>query len=240
MEKIAKLVVNGVNHDYKIIKKRKKQISIKIEKNLSILVTAPFKISYEEIEKIVAGKSSWIEKNIKAVDEYYKRIAEKEIEFIDKILFLGEEYLIKKINSEKRLHIEIIDNVIFYYHNKKESKKKLLNWFYKNGIDKIMEIHKKYEKLTGLNASEVKFRNMKNWGMCSSKGKITYNIKLICAPEDVIEYVVLHEISHLKELNHSKKFWEIVIRYIENYREKKEWLRNNSNKIEFTLKNLVI
>ncbi|MBI4266978.1 MAG: M48 family metallopeptidase [Chloroflexi bacterium] len=65
------------------------------------------------------------------------------------------------------------------------------------------------------------------WGSCSAKGNLSFNWKLLMAPEAVIDYVVIHELCHLKELNHSGKFWQFVASYCPGWRERKQWLRTN-------------
>jgi len=85
-----------------------------------------------------------------------------------------------------------------------------------------------------LNPKLVKIRSYKyRWGSCNSKGVITYNWKLIMAPESIIKYVVVHELCHRKHFNHSNDFWNEVSKYIPDYKNKKEWLNQNTNVFEW-------
>lgn len=67
------------------------------------------------------------------------------------------------------------------------------------------------------------------WGSCSSKGNLNFNWRLLMMPEPVMDYVVVHELAHRKEMNHSPRFWEIVGTYIPDYQSKREWLRKNGD-----------
>lgn len=67
----------------------------------------------------------------------------------------------------------------------------------------------------------------KRWGSCSSKKTISINWRLIFAPPDIIDYVITHELAHLKHMNHSKRFWKLVETYIPNYKDKRKWLNEN-------------
>ena len=67
------------------------------------------------------------------------------------------------------------------------------------------------------------------WGSCSSKGRISFNLKLVLAPPAVIDYVVVHELAHLREMNHSARFWAIVGKNFPGYKEQKKWLRHNGH-----------
>ncbi len=70
------------------------------------------------------------------------------------------------------------------------------------------------------------------WGSCSSQGNLSFNFKLATAPQEVIDYVVLHELMHLKEPNHSKRFWRLVEQECPKYREYREWLKRAEGKTE--------
>ena len=75
--------------------------------------------------------------------------------------------------------------------------------------------------------------NTSNWGSCSSKGNINLSSRLLFAPDDVIDYVIVHELAHLIEMNHSAKFWKIVSDIMPNYKEKERWLKVNNAKCDF-------
>lgn len=75
--------------------------------------------------------------------------------------------------------------------------------------------------------------NVSNWGSCSSVGNINISTRLLFAPDDVIDYVCIHELAHLKFQNHSQDFWNLVKKAIPNYKEKETWLKENSNKCWF-------
>ena len=72
-----------------------------------------------------------------------------------------------------------------------------------------------------------------NWGSCSSKGNINIAIRLLFAPREVQDYVLVHELAHLHELNHSKRFWDIVARVYPEYRQAERWLRENAHHCRF-------
>ena len=71
------------------------------------------------------------------------------------------------------------------------------------------------------------------WGSCSEKGNINISTRLLFAPEDVLEYVCIHELAHLIEQNHSEKFWQLVKNAMPNYQEKRKWLKENGDSICF-------
>ena len=75
--------------------------------------------------------------------------------------------------------------------------------------------------------------NTSNWGSCSSANNVNLSTRLLFAPKDVIDYVIIHELAHLYEMNHSKKFWDIVGQVMPNYKEKEKWLSENGRLCDF-------
>ncbi|EDM24096.1 M48 family metallopeptidase [Caminibacter mediatlanticus] len=84
----------------------------------------------------------------------------------------------------------------------------------------------KYSKKMNLYPSKISFREKNtSWGSCTYKNHITFNLKLVSLPVELIEYVVVHELAHIKEKNHSKKFWKIVEKYLPDYKDKIKKIR---------------
>lgn len=85
-----------------------------------------------------------------------------------------------------------------------------------------------YSKIMNVNYGRITIRHQKTrWGSCSKKGNLNFNCLLMLAPEYVRDYVVVHELAHRKEMNHSQNFWSIVEEVIPNYRTSKKWLKKN-------------
>ena len=91
---------------------------------------------------------------------------------------------------------------------------------------------KKYASVIGVTVGKITIRNQKSrWGSCSSKGNLNFNCLLMLCPEEVRDYVVVHELCHRRELNHSKAFWEQVEKVMPNYKEPYLWLKRNGSEI---------
>ena len=99
--------------------------------------------------------------------------------------------------------------------------------------DKALKVRVEYyAHIVGVDYGKITIRNQRTrWGSCSGKGNLNFNCLLMLMPLEVIDYVVVHELCHRKELNHSAKFWNEVLRVLPNYKEQKLWLKNNGGAI---------
>ena len=89
-----------------------------------------------------------------------------------------------------------------------------------------------YAQIMNVSYGRITIRNqVSRWGSCSTKGNLNFNCLLMLTPPEVIDYVVVHELYHLKEMNHSKKFWAEMEKMIPNYKEQKKWLKDNGSEI---------
>ena len=87
-----------------------------------------------------------------------------------------------------------------------------------------------YHQFTGGNYTSITIRDQKTrWGSCSGRGTLSFNWRLILAPPEILDYVVVHELCHLTHMNHSKEFWSMVSNTIPDYKEKRKWLKENGH-----------
>lgn len=89
-----------------------------------------------------------------------------------------------------------------------------------------------YAKLVGVTYGSITVRSQKTrWGSCSGKGNLNFNCLLMLVPEKVLDYVIVHELCHRKEMNHSHKFWALVAQVLPDWQERRRWLRENGGKL---------
>lgn len=217
---------------YTINKAKIKNIYITIE-NGEAVIKAPWYTTRNQIQEVVESKRDWIMKKLEEYNVSPRKA--KEYEDGEKFQILGESYYLniyyKDINNAilnvENEKIEIILPLSYAEEDNTEQIKKMIDKMYYMIAEKEVEsAMEKTRKMVGLAPEEYKIKKIKYaWGTCSSRKVITINQNLMMYSRKAIEYVVLHEICHLKYMNHSKKFWEMVESYMPDYKEAEKELK---------------
>jgi predicted metal-dependent hydrolase len=156
---------------------------------------------------------------------------------ISKILFRGTEYpLLVVADGNPRPRVRLEDGqavVLVPKATASEVRRAIEGWYRAEASVVIKQAVWRLSRRLGLRFNNIMIRHQRTrWGSCSSRGNLSFNFKLATAPQEVIDYVVLHELMHLKEPNHSKRFWALIERECPNYREYREWLRRAEGRTE--------
>lgn len=219
--------------EFTIYYNRGKSIQIEIEYPGFVNVKAPTGVSEESILNIVKSKADIILAKLVQMKTPSSSLKEKKYEEGECFLYLGKEYPLKVIVDEhiENSKVNFDDNYLIVYikNIEKESVKNILDKFYRK------ECNKKIKKRVALYQKNFKLKPrsisigdaIDRWGSCNSGREIKFNSKLIMAPEHVIDYVVVHEMSHMAHMNHSKSFWTSVGKIIPNYKDCSQWLQRN-------------
>jgi predicted metal-dependent hydrolase len=219
---------------------REKTIELVIDLNKAFTVKAPKGMEKEEIIRNLHKKSKWIINNLDKMADVIRYETQKEFVSGEKFPIVGKRYTlkIKKLNSVKEPRLELKEGKIFAYlhtsiKEKEYSKiiKPLLTNFYKERAEKTIKSRiKKYSKYFKIKPKSIRISSLKNkWGSCSKNNQLSYNWRIILAKMTIIDYVIVHELSHMIHKDHSKEYWKEVKKIIPNYEKNKEWLRINGD-----------
>lgn len=198
--------------------------------NGEVKVSAPLFISDNEITNFIKSRKEWILKKQKLIlDNNIKsplKYKTGEIHYL-----WGKEYTLQQISNETIKHVVVDDDKSIIYlpipkRSTIEKRKKILNEFYRNQMKiAIPPVLDKCVKIVGKTPSEVKIRNMKNWGNCRYQDKrITLNLNLAKKDPICLEYVMIHELCHLIEFNHGKEFKKLMDEFCPNWKKIKKIL----------------
>ena len=213
-----------------IVNPKLKNIYLSFDDYGELIIKSP-KISNKELEKLLIKKSSWIENSKKRM----KLKKGKLLNIVDgtKIYFVGEEYTCRLIRHQHKNSKIIVDNysIDIYYSSYDNSKFiSLVNNFYKlKAKELIPPLVEKFSNIMALVPKDVTFRKTKRqWGSCSSNNVLSFNTMVMKLPIDVIEYIIIHELAHIKHKHHKKDFWYLVEEFMPNYKNKINTLKEYS------------
>ena len=173
--------------DIKIIRSKRKTISLEITREAKIQVRAPYGVSESEILRFVDSRQSWIEEHLQKMRDKIENTTSLNQLSNAQVQELAEQAL------------KVLPDRVAYF---------------------AKSINVSYGRIT--------IRNQETrWGSCSSKGNLNFNCMLMLMPPEIQDYVVVHELCHRKEMNHSPEFWSEVEKVLPDYRERKKWLKEN-------------
>lgn len=216
-----------------VTRSARRSISIVISADGEVSVRAPYSTSDSEIAKFYKSKQDWILRNIRRIK---KRSSQREIYKTkhcfavgDSFLYLGKQYPLI-INPQLERQFRFSEGFHFAKADKPFIKKKILSWYKKQASDIFNVRVLVWEQSIGVNHQKIRISSAKTrWGSCSSTGTISLNWKLIMAPLEIIDYVIVHELVHIIHPNHSHAFWDTVGRFCPEYKAKRKWLKINGD-----------
>ena len=212
----------------------RKTIGICVKKNKKVVVTAPFGTDFACIKSVIHRKSRWIAKKITEIRRYRSMEPIKEYKSGQALKILGRDYTIKIIQIPDFEEEQIIQELKFikvYVHDRNQTERinLLVEDWYRNLA--LLYLSKKFEecykivKKYNIKKPLYYLRNMKNrWGSCTSKGTIFLNPVIFQLPSHCIEYIILHELCHLKHHNHSTKFYHFLDTVLPEWKERAQAL----------------
>lgn len=192
-----------------IVRTNRRSLSLTIDKNGELIVKAPKRMDIDDILKFIKQKENWISTKQNQVKN--ELVKNKKILDYNVFLFCGKQY--KRVYVSKQKEIILDENIFSIPENlTKEKEFKLIKKWYIDMTKDILVLRVNYfADLMQLNYLGVGIDNCKTrWGSCSKSGILKFNLRLSMLPHKIIDYIIIHELSHLVEFNHSKQFYEIV------------------------------
>ena len=213
---------------------KRKKLTITVERDRSVVVHAPESTSEETIRKVVESKRQWIYEKTQHAQKYDKRPHPpgKELVNGESALYLGREYQIE-ITSTDSTEIHLGQRFLIPTSLAGERRRVLRNWYIDQAKERILPKVKSLAATLGVNFASAKIvDNRFRWGSCTPKDNVNLNWRLIKAPMFVIDYVIVHELAHLIEANHTPRFWNIVRTHAPTMEKARSWLRDHGQILE--------
>jgi len=220
--------------------KRAKNLIIKIGVDHGVEVVIPHRARIDSVEPFLRRREDWLLQN----HLYYQAqrdhqdgrqfITGETLPFMDQILMLdveqktrGKRTSVELDEDTLRLIVRLRSDIEDAEH-REETTSAIEKWYREQAKAILVPLTRQIAEQYGFSPKNIAIRGQKTrWGSCSSNGNLNLNWRLLLAPSEAMKYVIIHELCHLRELNHSKRFWQLVGEYCPDYRKWRKWLKDN-------------
>lgn len=229
--------------NYELIRSNnRKSISLSVDES-GVRVIAPTNAEFNKIEKIVYRKAPWIRKQQLYFNDMHQVTLRKNFVAGEKLPYLGRNYRLK-VNQDSTIVHSVLKfqqgtfQAIVPYNLDTQQYRDALQplyakWIQAKGLAFAKERYKRFtDKFEFAPRDILISKSEKNWGSCTPEGKVYLNWRVFLAPTSIIDYVLVHELAHLKHMDHSQEYWQTVKMLLPNYEERKEWLRLHGKSLD--------
>jgi predicted metal-dependent hydrolase len=219
---------------YELIYARRKTLAIHVYPDGAVEVKAPLETPLDQIERLVLKRAAWIVRQQRQFQTYAQpNPLPRRYVSGESYRYLGRQYRLKVVEDLVE-RVQLSRGLLTIYVRQASHKARiadLLEQWYRTQAERVfaerLEVCLTRVQSLEISRPELSVRVMKTrWGSCTSKGKISLNPKLVQMPKDLIDYVVLHELCHLKELNHSASFYALLDRVLPEWQERRQRLNS--------------
>jgi len=217
---------------HKIIRSKRRTIALQIGRDALLIVRAPLKTPEKAIFEFINLKKSWVKKNQERARQKLLSTPKREFKDGESFPYLGESY---KLRIAYDYPNKLTFDSGFFLSTAKARKagELFIRWYKKAAIALIAERTRYYATRLGINYESIKITSGRgNWGSCRGQGRLIFNWRIIMAQLQIIDYVIVHELVHVIERNHSRRYWNKISSIYPNYQSCKKWLKQNGHLLE--------
>jgi predicted metal-dependent hydrolase len=215
---------------------RARYARLEVSPERGLIVTIPVFQNIDHVRQLLEEKERWI---IEKLAKYSSANSDtKQLQNGDNITYLGCPLTIEvQPGVTENVNFDTGNGTVRVTAGRDGLRSTLERWYRIEARKKIEQKVENQSRLMGLSYQRITIKSQKTlWGSCSRKRNLNFNWRLIMAPEPVIDYVVIHELAHIKVMNHSKRFWQTVEKYYPDWPKYRTWLREHSLELNRKLK----
>ncbi len=223
-----------IDLNYTIVRSpRRKTLTITVERDRTVVVHAPHDMPEHEVQRLVDAKRQWVLEKLRAPQKYKDRVPPgKEVVNGESAPYLGRDYRIQ-VTETPSGKVEFSEMFLVPRAHQAKRRQVLREWYMTQAKDRILARVQQHARELGVEFSGAKIvDNRYRWGSCTVGDNINFNWRLIKAPVFVIDYVIVHELAHLIEANHTATFWNIVRTKTPTMEKAKAWLKEHGQMLE--------
>ena len=210
-----------------LIRSKRKTVEFRIDLDGRLIIRAPLRARRDQIEALVAEKEAWIRAKQELARAERLKEVKRSFQDGEKFLFLGKEYFLKIVEGLEG-GFKVTDQFNLDRSALPRAGEVIEGWYLTQAKEIIPQRVAWYAKKHGFVYHQVRIKKMvSRWGSCSSKSNLNFNYRLVMAPLEVIDYVVIHELVHLIHRNHSRQYWEAVEILQPDFAVRRGWIQRN-------------
>ena len=210
-----------------LIRSNRRSISLEIHPDGQLVVRAPHSATQSQIQSLLRQKADWVTKNRAKVAIRYGNLKPKTFTPGERFWYLGEQYPLQ-LTDRQRPPLDLDGAFLLSRATQDRAKGIFIDWYREETRQITQELIDRYVLQYHFKVAKVRITSARTrWGSCSGKNNLNFTYRLCMAPLDIVDYVVAHELAHLKVRNHSKDFWQVVAQLKPNYKANRDWLRKN-------------
>ncbi len=222
--------------NYRVVrsKNRKRTMTLKLERSGAVVILVPDRTPKDEIHRFFNSKVPWIHKKLIEYRESGRNVNEpRSFAPGEKFLYLGEEYPLQVTPDRvTRLALSHGAFILRRDHNT-DVRQIFVEWYKRRAREIFAERVAFYARDMGLAFNGIRVTSARTrYGSCSSDNRLSFSYRLVMAPYRIIDYIIVHELAHVKIKNHSRKFWDYVEARLPSYRDSKAWLRSKGHLLD--------
>lgn len=213
---------------------KRRKLTITVERDRSVVVHAPRDASEETIRRVLEAKKQWLYEKTRHPQKYQglPHPPGKELVSGESALYLGRQYRIDIVDDDSS-EIRFTHRFLVPASRVARRRSVLRDWYIARAHEKILPRIERHARQLGVVFKQAKIVDTRyRWGSCTVKNNVNFNWRLIKAPMFVIDYVIVHELAHLLEANHTPRFWNIVRTHVPKMEKARIWLNVNGQLLE--------
>ena len=224
--------MNGIDIEIeKVIRSRRTTLALEITEQGTLVVRAPLATHDATIHRIVEKHRTWIKTQTRRAKARRFETPPKTFVEGERFPYLGVPYPLRLVEAQET-PLKLTEEFLLLKSARPNAREIFERWYRTKALTFITDTARRLAERHAFRFERVKITGArKRWGSCSPKGTLNFSWRLILAPPPVVEYVVIHELVHLVERNHSRRFWRRVESLMPDYKTQRAWLKENGHRL---------
>lgn len=220
--------------EYEIVRANRKTIGITVERDRKVVVRAPPQASELTITRAIEGKRFWLWQKLRDPHKYPEPAPHKEYVTGETFLYLGQHCALSIIGGERGA-VRLVGKQFEMARSDRRNGDALFRaWYLLHAREKLPPRIAAFATEMGVGYSRIWVRDLKySWASCTPGGTLSFNWRIIQAPMIVADYLLVHELAHVLEPNHSEEFWNIVAVHVPSWTKARNWLKQHGGRLEW-------